>query len=106
LRGAAHYGATVADERGPWFWSNQYDLRLQTIGLSQGHTSTLMRGDPATRTFSVIYLKDNRVIALDCVNAPKDFMQGKALIAGRYKYATHQLADTNVALKDVQAAST
>ncbi|MGQ4828477.1 oxidoreductase C-terminal domain-containing protein, partial [Enterococcus faecalis] len=56
----------------PWFWSNQYDLRLQTVGLSGGHDATVLRGDPATRSFSLIYLRDGAVIALDCVNATRD----------------------------------
>ncbi|MBK7284874.1 MAG: FAD-dependent oxidoreductase, partial [Sphingomonadales bacterium] len=51
----------------PWFWSNQYDLKLQTVGLSTGHDDVVMRGDPATRSFSLVYLRQGRVIALDCV---------------------------------------
>ena len=64
----------------PWFWSNQYDLRLQTVGLSIGYDETFVHGDPAARSFSVIYLKDGKVLALDCVNAARDFVQGKGLI--------------------------
>ena len=64
----------------PWFWSNQYDLRLQTVGLCQGHDDLVVRGDPAARSFSVVYLKAGRVIALDCVNAVKDYVQGRKLI--------------------------
>jgi 3-phenylpropionate/trans-cinnamate dioxygenase ferredoxin reductase subunit len=64
----------------PWFWSNQYDLKLQTAGLSGGHDATIVRGDPAARSWSLIYLKDGRVIALDCINAARDFVQGKALV--------------------------
>ncbi len=64
----------------PWFWSNQYDLRLQTVGLSTGYDETLIRGDTAGRSFSVVYLKAGRVLALDCVNAARDYVQGKALI--------------------------
>ncbi len=52
----------------PWFWSNQYDLKLQTVGLSMGYDATIVRGDPATKSFSVIYLREGHVIALDCVN--------------------------------------
>ncbi len=64
----------------PWFWSNQYDLRLQTVGLSMGYDETLVRGNPASRSFSVVYLKEGKVLALDCVNSARDFVQGKALI--------------------------
>lgn len=64
----------------PWFWSNQYDLKLQTAGLSTGHDRAVLRGDPASRSFSVVYLKAGKVIALDCVNATKDYVQGRMLV--------------------------
>ena len=85
----------------PWFWSNQYDLRLQTVGLSIGHDATVTRGDPATRSFSVIYLRHGRVIALDCVNAVKDYVQGKKLVETGASIAPEQLADTTVLLKEM-----
>ncbi|WP_066777893.1 NAD(P)/FAD-dependent oxidoreductase, partial [Sphingomonas sp. CCH5-D11] len=69
-------GQDAAYHAVPWFWSNQYDLKLQTVGLSIGHDATVLRGDPAARSFSIIYLKAGRVIALDCVNAVKDYVQG------------------------------
>jgi len=64
----------------PWFWSNQYDLRLQTVGLSINHDEVVQRGDPASRSFSLVYLREGKVIALDCVNATKDYVQGRALV--------------------------
>lgn len=85
----------------PWFWSNQYDLRLQTVGLSIGHDATVTRGDPAVRSFSVIYLKAGRVIALDCVNAVKDYVQGKKLVETGAVIAPERLADTSVLLKEM-----
>lgn len=86
----------------PWFWSKQYDLRLQTIGLSIGHDETVLRGDPTTRRFSVIYLREGRVIALDCVNAVRDFVQGKRLVVGRAVVDKVLLADTTIALKTLE----
>lgn len=83
----------------PWFWSNQYDLRLQTVGLSLGHDATVLRGDPAERSFSVIYLKEGRVIALDCVNRTRDYAQGRRLIEARAVISPEQLLDTEVDLK-------
>lgn len=83
----------------PWFWSNQYDLRLQTVGLSGGHDAAVLRGDPASRSFSVVYVRDGRVIALDCVNATRDYVQGRALVAGHVAATAAQLADTAVPLK-------
>ncbi len=89
----------------PWFWSNQYDLRLQTVGLSVDYDATVLRGDPATRSFSVIYLKQGKVIALDCVNMVKDYVQGKALVVGGLMFTADQLADTSVTLKDLVATA-
>jgi len=87
----------------PWFWSNQYDLKLQTVGLSAGHDAEVVRGDPAARSFSVAYLKAGRVVALDCVNAVKDYVGGRALVAGRARVAPVRLADAAVPLKDMVA---
>ncbi|WP_414899953.1 NAD(P)/FAD-dependent oxidoreductase [Sphingomonas flavalba] len=85
----------------PWFWSNQYDLRLQTVGLSTGHDQAVMRGDPATRSFSVVYLKGGRVVALDCVNATKDYVQGRKLVLEGATIAPERLADVAVPLKEM-----
>ncbi len=82
----------------PWFWSNQYDLRLQTVGLSAGHDDAIVRGEPASRSFSVIYRRGGRVVALDCVNTPKDFMQGRALVRDRISAAPADLANTRLPL--------
>ena len=83
----------------PWFWSNQFDLKLQTVGLSIGHDQTVVRGDIATRSFSVVYLRRGRVIALDCVNAARDFAQGRALVADGAQIDPAVLADASVPLK-------
>jgi 3-phenylpropionate/trans-cinnamate dioxygenase ferredoxin reductase subunit len=85
----------------PWFWSNQYDLRLQTVGLSLGHDATVLRGDPAARSFSLVYLKQGRVIALDCVNAVRDYVQGRTLVVEGKSPDQARLADTGVALKEL-----
>jgi 3-phenylpropionate/trans-cinnamate dioxygenase ferredoxin reductase component len=85
----------------PWFWSNQYDLKLQTVGLSTGHDATVLRGDPATRSFSVIYLKANRVQALDCVNMVKDYVGGRKLVEARAVVDPAKLADTAIPLKEM-----
>lgn len=85
----------------PWFWSNQYDLRLQTVGLSMGYDKTVMRGDPAERSFSVVYLRGGKVVALDCVNRTKDYVQGRKLVEARAAIDPALLADTDVPLKDM-----
>ncbi|WP_255325865.1 MULTISPECIES: NAD(P)/FAD-dependent oxidoreductase [Sphingobium] len=84
----------------PWFWSNQYDLRLQTAGLSTGHDQAVLRGDPSTRSFSVVYLKAGRVIALDCVNAARDYVQGRMIVSAALEVAPDLLADADRPLKE------
>lgn len=94
-------GQELAYDAVPWFWSNQYDLKLQTVGLSTGHDQAILRGDPANRSFSVVYLKDGRVIALDCVNATKDYVQGRKLVVERLSPDPAALADASVPLKEI-----
>jgi 3-phenylpropionate/trans-cinnamate dioxygenase ferredoxin reductase component len=84
----------------PWFWSNQYDLKLQTVGLSTGHDEAVLRGDPATRSFSIVYLKQGKVIALDCVNNVRDYAQGRKLVEVGHVLSASDAADTSRALKD------
>jgi 3-phenylpropionate/trans-cinnamate dioxygenase ferredoxin reductase subunit len=85
----------------PWFWSNQYDLRLQTVGLSVGYDATVVRGRPEERSFSVLYLLEGRVIALDCVNSTRDYVQGRKLVTERRVVAPERLTDTSVPLKEL-----
>lgn len=88
----------------PWFWSNQYDLRLQTIGLSTGHDRAILRGDPASRSFSVLYLLGGKLIAIDAVNMVKDYVQAKAHILSGALLDQAQLADAGKPLKEVELA--
>ena len=85
----------------PWFWSNQYDLRLQTVGLSSGYDQTVVRGRPGERKFSVVYLREGIVIALDCVNAVKDYVEGRALVERGARIAADILADVSITLKSL-----
>lgn len=85
----------------PWFWSNQYDLRLQTVGLSLGYDDAIIRGDPSGRSFSLVYLRKGRVIALDCINAVKDYVQGRKMVEAGAEIAPERLADASVALKEM-----
>ena len=94
-------GEKVAYDALPWFWSNQYDLKLQTAGLSIGHDQTVLRGDPAERSFSVIYLKNGRVIAVDAVNRIKDYVQGRKLVEARAEASAEEIADIERPLKDL-----
>jgi 3-phenylpropionate/trans-cinnamate dioxygenase ferredoxin reductase subunit len=85
----------------PWFWSDQYDLKLQIAGLSQGYDQSIVRGDPDSRSFSCLYLRDGQLIAVDAVNSPKDFMQSKVLIAAHAVVDPALLADTDLELKNM-----
>lgn len=85
----------------PWFWSNQYDLKLQTVGLSSGHDAVVLRGDPAARSFSVLYLKGGKLIACDAVNAIKDYVQARKLVEEGAKIAPADLADASRPLKEL-----
>jgi 3-phenylpropionate/trans-cinnamate dioxygenase ferredoxin reductase component len=98
-------GTNVAYAATPWFWSNQYDLKLQTVGLSTGHDQAVLRGDPATRSFSVVYLKAGHVVALDCVNNVRDYAQGRKLVEGRTAVTAAEIADAAKPLKEFLPAS-
>jgi 3-phenylpropionate/trans-cinnamate dioxygenase ferredoxin reductase subunit len=103
LASASILGQTPPAPEAPWFWSDQFDLKLQTAGLWTGADMRIVRGEPATRRFSVFYLKDNRVIAVDAVNAPPDYLVGKKLVAAKAAVAPGDLADTSLSMKDIGA---
>ena len=71
------------------------------MGLSTGHDAVITRGDPATRSFSVIYLKAGKVVALDCVNMIKDYVQGRKLVETGAVIAPERLADAATPLKEL-----
>jgi len=85
----------------PWFWSDQYDLKLQIAGISHGYDRTVLRGDPANRSFSCLYLRDGQLIAIDSINSPRDFMQSKSLIGNHAVISPDTLANVDLALKDM-----
>jgi 3-phenylpropionate/trans-cinnamate dioxygenase ferredoxin reductase subunit len=90
----------IAHDRVPWFWSDQFDNKLLIIGLSQGHDRTVLRGDTAMRSFSVCYLQDGELLALEAVNHSKDYMAARKVISERVRLDPAKLADPSVALKD------
>ncbi len=91
-------GKPLAYAELPWFWSNQYDLRLQIAGLSQGYDDAVLRGDPSTRTFSVMYLRGGKLIAADTVSAPREHLAFRKLIAAGGDVDAAKLADPSVPL--------
>jgi 3-phenylpropionate/trans-cinnamate dioxygenase ferredoxin reductase subunit len=88
----------------PWFWSNQYDLKLQTVGLSVGYDEVIVRGEPATRSFSAVYLRGGKVVALDCINAVKEYVQGRKLVEAGVAPDRARLADASHPLKELASA--
>ena len=88
----------------PWFWSDQFDLKLQIAGLSQEYDSVVIRGDiEGSRSFAAFYMKGNRILAVDAINRPQEFMLGKRLITEKIEVDADKLRDTEFALKGLLA---
>ena len=94
-------GKPVPPVEVPWFWSDQYDLKLQMAGLAKPGDAVVIRGDEATRRFSACYLRDGVFVACHAVNMAKDFLQSKKLIADRARPDLARLGDPALALKDL-----
>ncbi len=100
---AAIVGRAGPSPEVPWFWSDQYDLKLQIAGLPFDADSTIVRGDVAAAKFAVFHLKGDLVQAVEAVNAPPEFMAGKQLIAKRTPVSKTKLADPAISMKEVAA---
>ena len=103
-------GEPVPYAQVPWFWSDQYDVKLQIAGLTEGYDQFVMRGDPATRSFAAFYLQNGKLLAVDAVNSPREFMLGKKLIAAGATFKLEELKDMqadfkSLATKALEAAS-
>ncbi|HTJ63686.1 MAG TPA: FAD-dependent oxidoreductase [Alphaproteobacteria bacterium] len=85
----------------PWFWSDQYDIKLQIVGISEIGDQVVLRGDPAERRFAAFYLRKGKVVAVNAVNSGKDFIQGKKLVAEGRVPDVAKLADPAVPLAEV-----
>ncbi|SVD71645.1 uncharacterized protein METZ01_LOCUS424499, partial [marine metagenome] len=83
----------------PWFWSDQYDIKLQITGISKNYDQYVVRGDLNEEKFSVIYLKNNRIIALDAINDQKAFTIGKKLIRQKAEIPVEILCDDKIDLR-------
>lgn len=93
-------GLATVHDKVPWFWSDQFDLKMVIVGLTAGHDQLVVRGDPATRAFSVCYLKGGELVAVETVNHIKDQMAARKLIPARARPDPAKLADDSIALKD------
>lgn len=85
----------------PWFWSDQYDVKLQIVGLSQGYTQAVVRGNPDDGAFAVFYLKDGRLIAVDAINSPREYMMGRKLVTEHARPDPERIADPEVPVKEL-----
>ena len=85
----------------PWFWSDQYDLKLQIAGLARPTDTLVQRGDPAGRKFSVFHLRDGKVAAVEAVNAGQDYMIGRKLIAEGKMVEAARIADLAIPVKNL-----
>lgn len=85
----------------PWFWSDQYDIKLQMVGLNQGFDETVVRGDINGRRFAVFYFKQGVLIAADCVNCAKEFMVAKQLVTRKSVLPSTMYADESQEIKQL-----
>jgi len=96
-------GKETPYDEAPWFWSDQYDAKLQIVGLAQGADERVVRGDPAGGAFSVFHLRGGTVIAAETVNGMRDHLVCRQLVGAQARPSPEALADPAVALKDLAA---
>jgi 3-phenylpropionate/trans-cinnamate dioxygenase ferredoxin reductase subunit len=89
----------------PWFWSDQYDLKLQIVGLNNGYEQLVMRGDPARRSFAAFYMLGSKLLAVDAINSPREFMLAKKLIKAGAQLEPTELAKQTVDFKALAMAA-
>lgn len=105
IAAASILGLEPPVEETPWFWSDQYDLKLTIAGISDGFDQLVIRGSMAERSFCAFYLKEGRVIAADAVNRPADYLAAKQLIRLKATAQPGLLSDVSVSMKDIIAAA-
>jgi 3-phenylpropionate/trans-cinnamate dioxygenase ferredoxin reductase subunit len=85
----------------PWFWSDQYDVKLQTVGINMGYDQTVVRGEPDSRSFAVFYLREGRLLAVDTINSPAEFVAGKNILTKGLDVSVERLKDVTIAAKEL-----
>jgi 3-phenylpropionate/trans-cinnamate dioxygenase ferredoxin reductase component len=93
-------GTPTPHDKLPWFWSDQYDLKLIIVGIAIGYDTVVLRGDPATRSFTACYLGGGELLAIDAINNPKDQMAARKLIPTHARPDPDKLANASVPLKE------
>ena len=85
----------------PWFWSDQYDHKLQLVGISGEHDEVILRGSESEQNFLLFYLKDSKLIAVNAVNSPKEFLICRKLVANKVKISSDVIRDQSINLNDL-----
>ena len=98
---ASIIGEKTAYNQVPWFWSDQYETKLQIVGLLDNYDDIIVRGDAEKRSFAVFYIKDNVIIASDCVNRPAEHMMSRKLISEKVLIDKDRLSDETIPIKEV-----
>ena len=99
---AANIAGTPATyEQVPWFWSDQFDLKLQMVGMSQGYDTIVQRGSMDADDFAMFYLKEDVLIAVDAVNRPREFMACRKLVPQRPSIDPKKLADESIPMQEM-----
>ena len=85
----------------PWFWSDQYDHKLQLVGISGEHDETIMRGSESEQKFLLFYLKNSELIAVNAINSSKEFLICRKLVANKVKISSDVIRDQSVNLNNL-----
>jgi len=85
----------------PWFWSDQYDHKLQLVGISGEHDEVIMRGSESEQKFLLFYLKNSVLIAVNAINSSKEFLICRKLVANKVKISSDVIKDQSVNLNDL-----
>ena len=96
-------GTPTSYSAAPWFWTDQFDIKLQMAGIAQGFDSVVTRGDPDSRKFSVCYFRRGALAAIDSINRPAEHLAARRLIGMRAPITPQQAADESFDLKNALA---
>ena len=94
-------GENISYNQVPWFWSDQYETKLQIVGLLDNYDDIVVRGDTKKQSFAVFYIKENRITASDCVNRPAEHMMSRKLISEKILIDKNRLSDETIPIKEV-----
>jgi 3-phenylpropionate/trans-cinnamate dioxygenase ferredoxin reductase subunit len=102
---ASIVGTPVAYAQVPWFWSDQYNVKLQIVGITEGYDQFVIRGKPDERSFAAFYLQNGKLLAVDAINSPREFMLGKKLVAAGARFDIAELGDADKDFKELATAA-